>query len=329
MDSFRAYRVFKDNGTTSARVVSIKEEDLTPGPVLVKAAYSSINFKDARIASGTFRQPLQFPLIPGIDVSGTVVSSDDPRFRAGDRVLVTGYELGVTHSGGFSEYVRLPGDWIVPVPDHLDEFDVMAIGTAGFTAALSIIELERNGLRPGTGPVVVTGATGGVGSLAIDCLARLGYEVTAVTGKAERHDYLRELGARDVVSRETITSAKAPLARGTWAGAIDAVGGEMLAALTRSMGYRGGIASCGLTGGEALQITVFPFILRGVKLLGIDSVMCPMPARQEVWRRLATDMKPAHLKRIAHEIPLEDVGRVVQSLLDGSFTGRAVVRLAE
>jgi NADPH2:quinone reductase len=167
-----------------------------------------------------------------------------------------------------------------------------------------------------------------VGSIAIDCLTRLGYEVTAVTGKADRHDYLRALGAREVVSRETITSAKAPLARATWAGAIDAVGGDMLAALTRTMGYRGGVASCGLTGGDTLQITVFPFILRGVRLLGIDSVMCPMPARQEVWRRLATDMKPSHLKQVAHEIGLDDIGGVVEALLNGSYTGRGVVRLA-
>lgn len=328
MPSFRAYRVFRDNGTSSARVVSITEEDLTPGAVLVKAAYSSVNFKDARIASGTFRQPLQFPLIPGIDVSGTVVSSVDARFRAGDRVLVTGYDLGVTHTGGFADYVRVPGDWIVPVPDQLDLFEVMAIGTAGFTAALSIIDLERNGLRPGNGPVAVTGATGGVGGIAIDCLTRLGYEVTAVTGKADRHDYLRELGAREVVSRDAITSAKAPLARATWAGAVDAVGGEMLAALTRTLAYRGGIASCGLTGGDTLQVTVFPFILRGAKLLGIDSVMCPMAPRLEAWRRLATDMKPSHLKRIAHDITLDDIGVVVQALLDGTYTGRAVVRLA-
>jgi NADPH2:quinone reductase len=326
--TFRAYQVSKERDETTAGVVSVTEQALSPGAVLIRAAYSCINFKDARIASGTFRQPLQFPLIPGIDVSGVVVSSEDPRFRPGDRVLVTGYELGVTHSGGFAEYVRVPGDWIVRVPEQLDLFEVMAIGTAGFTAALAIMDLERNGLRPGSGRVVVTGATGGVGSIAIDCLTRLGYEVTAVTGKADRHEYLRELGASEVVSRDTITSAKAPLARGTWAGAVDAVGGEMLAALTRSMAYRGAIASCGLTGGDTLQITVFPFILRGARLLGIDSVMCPAAPRQEAWTRLATDVKPRHLGRIAHEIALEEIGDVVNALLAGSYTGRAVVRLA-
>ena len=333
----RAYRLFQEGGTVAGRVVDLERDALSPGPVVVRAAYSSVNFKDARVATGTFRSPIQYPRVPGIDVAGTVVSSADPRFREGDQVVATGYELGVNHDGGYAQEVRLPGDWLVPLPQGFTPLEAMTIGTAGFTAALSIIELERNGLTPDGGPVVVTGASGGVGSMAIDCLSRLGYHVTAVTGKADQHEYLRGLGATDVMTRSAMpglgthdpASRPPPVGDPLWAGAIDPVGGETLAALTRTMRYGGAIANSGLTGGAELHTTVLPFILRGVKILGIDSVQCPMPARVEVWRRLATDMKPAHLTRMATEVTLDGLDAVFAALLAGAATGRTVVRLGE
>jgi putative YhdH/YhfP family quinone oxidoreductase len=270
----------------------------------------------------------RFPLIGGIDVAGSVESSADPRFKAGDQVLVHGYELGVAHDGGYAGYVRVPADWVVPVPQGLSLFDAMAIGTAGFTAALSLVEMERNGLAPGNGPVVVTGATGGVGSIAIQCLAARGYQVTAVTGKPQEEDYLRSLGASLILDRSEVPLGTRPLEKSTWAGAVDAVGGATLAWLTRTMNYGGCIASSGLTGGTDLNTTVLPFILRAVKLLGIDSVMCPMPARVEVWRRLATDLRPARLGDIAREIPLDGLPSAFDALLKGQVRGRYVVKLA-
>jgi NADPH2:quinone reductase len=241
-------------------------------------------------------------------------------------VIVTGFDLGVGHDGGYAEIVRVPADWIVRRPPELSLLEAMTIGTAGFTAALSIVELERNGLEPRGGPVIVTGASGGVGSLAIDCLARLGYEIVASTGKPDRGDYLRELGAREVIPRGIPGDAQ-PIGEPRWAGAIDPVGGETLAALLRTMKYGGAVANSGLTGGAEVQTSVMPFIFRGVKLLGIDSVQCPMPRRLAVWRRLATDMRPAHLQRIARQVTLDDLDGVFAALLAGSATGRTVVRL--
>jgi putative YhdH/YhfP family quinone oxidoreductase len=240
-------------------------------------------------------------------------------------VLVTGFDLGVAHDGGYAEYARVPAEWVVPIPAGLDVFEAMAIGTAGFTAALSIVRLERNGLRPGAGPVIVTGATGGVGSLAVACLARLGYQVAALTGKADAHQYLRSLGAGDVLPRSAVTPAGKPLEKMQWAGAVDPVGGDTLAWLTRTMMYGGSIANSGLTGGTELRATVLPFILRGVNLLGIDSVMCPMAERLEVWRRLAGDMKPP-VRDIAQTIGFDGLADAFSTLLAGRARGRFVVR---
>jgi NADPH2:quinone reductase len=295
--------------------------------VVIRAAYSSVNYKDALAATGAGKILRRFPLVGGIDVAGTVESSSDPRFRPGQPVLVTGYDLGVNHDGGYAEFVRVPADWIVPIPAGLTPLESMVIGTAGFTAALSIVEMERNGLRPGTGPVIVTGATGGVGSIGVEILAGLGYQVTALTGKDDQHDFLRSLGARDVLSRTGLEMGTKPLERTLWAGAIDPVGGETLAWLTRTMIYGGSIASSGLTGGTELKTTVLPFILRGVKLLGIDSVACPMPTRLEVWRRLSSDMKPKHLQSIKREVGLADLPAVFSELLKGRVRGRTVVRI--
>jgi len=324
---FRAFRVFDEDGRVRGRIVSATLDELGAGDVVIKAAYSSVNYKDALAGTGAGKIIRRFPLIGGIDVSGTVASSADARFVEGQPVLVTGFDLGVTHDGGYAGLVRVPGDWVVPVPAGLSLFDAMAVGTAGYTAALSIADMEQNGLTPAQGPVIVTGATGGVGSLAVLLLAARGYQVTALTGKGGEHGYLRSLGAKDVLSRNGLQKGTRPLEKSLWAGAVDAVGGDTLAWLTRTMQYNGCIASSGLTGGTDLHTTVLPFILRGVKLLGIDSAMCPMPKRQDVWRRIATDMKPGGLHAIAKEIGLDQLPDAFGTLLAGAARGRFVVKL--
>ena len=327
MARFDAFRIFEDAGIISGRVVQVSVDDLSAGAVVIRTAFSSVNYKDALAATGSGKIVRRFPLIGGIDVAGTVASSSDARFKPGDAVLATGYDLGVAHDGGFAAFVRVPPEWVVPLPNGLTLFDTMAIGTAGFTAALSIVEMERNGLTPSSGPVIVTGATGGVGSIAVQCLAARGYDVTALTGKPQQENFLRSLGARQVLVRETLQMGTRPLEKATWAGAVDPVGGATLAWLTRTMMPQGTIASSGLTGGTELQTTVMPFILRGVKLLGIDSVMCPMPTRLEVWRRLATDLKPARLHEATQQISLEQLPAAFDTLLKGQAHGRSVVAL--
>ncbi len=324
---FRAFKVFDENGRIAGRLVQLSLDDLSEGTVVVKAAFSSVNYKDALAATGSGKIMRRLPLVGGIDVAGIVESSSDGRFKPGDTVLVTGYDLGVAHDGGYSQYVRVPADWVVAIPTGLSPFDAMAIGTAGFTAALSIVEMERNGLTPSGGPVIVTGATGGVGSVAIQCLAARGYDVTAFTGKPQEEGYLRSLGAKQILARDGVQMGTRPLEKATWAGAVDAVGGATLAWLTRTMMQHGCIASTGLTGGTELQTTVMPFILRGVKLLGIDSVQCPMPTRLEVWRRLATDLRPAQLIAATREIGLAGLPAAFDTLLKGQARGRFVVRL--
>jgi NADPH2:quinone reductase len=328
MSKFRAFRINNADGKISGAVVETTLDALTPGDVVIEAEYSSVNYKDALAATGTGGKIIRrYPLNGGIDVAGVVASSTDARFRDGDRVLVTGYDLGVTQDGGYAAFVRVPADWVVRIPDGLTSRDAMILGTAGFTAGLAIVRLERNGLAAGQGPVIVTGATGGVGSVAIAALARLGYEVTALTGKDDAHEYVRSLGAREILSRTKLVMGTRPLETARWAGAIDAVGGDVLAWLTRTTNHWGGIASTGLTGGVELRTTVMPFILRGVSLLGIDSALCPLPVRSEVWRRLATDMKPADLNAIAHDITLEGLPAAFDTLLAGKARGRFVVHL--
>jgi NADPH2:quinone reductase len=324
---FRAFRVFDEDGRVRGRVVSATLDELGAGDVVIKAEYSSVNYKDALAGTGAGKIIRRFPLIGGIDVSGTVASSADARFVEGQPVLVTGFDLGVAHDGGYAGLVRVPGDWVVPVPAGLSLFDAMAVGTAGFTAALSIAEMELNGLTPAQGPVIVTGATGGVGSLAVQLLAARGYQVTALTGKDSEHDFLRSLGANDVLSRNGLQKGTRPLEKSLWAGAVDAVGGDTLAWLTRTMRYNGCIASSGLTGGTELHTTVLPFILRGVKLLGIDSAMCPMPKRQDVWRRIAADMTPSGLHATVKEIGLDQLPDAFGTLLEGAARGRFIVKV--
>jgi NADPH2:quinone reductase len=325
---FSAFRVFDENGKLSGRLVQVSLDELSEGAVVIKAAFSSVNYKDALAATGTGKIMRRFPLIGGIDVAGTVESSTDSRFKSGDPVLVTGYDLGVAHDGGYAGYVRVPAEWVVPIPNGLSLFDVMAIGTAGFTAALSVEDMERNGLAPANGPVIVTGATGGVGSIAVQCLATRGYDVTALTGKPQEEPYLHSIGAAKVLARGTLQMGTRPLEKATWAGAVDPVGGSTLGWLTRTMMYNGCIASSGLTGGTDVQTTVMPFILRGVKLLGIDSVMCPMQTRLKVWRRLATDLKPPKLVAATHQISLDELPSAFAALLKGEARGRYVVKLS-
>ena len=326
MGGFRAFRIRNEQDTVRGELVTATLDELSPGEVVIRAAYSSVNFKDALAGTGTGKILRRFPLIGGIDVSGVVESSVDARFRTGDEVLVTGYDLGVAQDGGYAGYVRVPAEWVVHIPAGLTQFEAMALGTAGFTAGLAVVRLEQIGLRPAAGPVIVTGATGGVGSVAVASLARLGYEVVALTGKDAEHEYLKALGARRVLARAAMDWGTRPLEKATWAGAIDVVGGDTLAWLTRTTGYWGGIASTGLTGGTELRTTVMPFILRGVSILGIDSVQCPMPLRREVWRRLADDMKPP-LSDIAQTITLDELPDAFATLLAGRARGRYVVRI--
>jgi acrylyl-CoA reductase (NADPH) len=329
MSTFAAYRIVNDDGRIRGGVVDAALEELSPGDVLIRAEYSSVNYKDALAATGTGKVVRRFPIIGGIDVAGTVESSSDPRFGAGDPVLVTGYDLGVAHDGGYAAYVRVPGDWVVPIPDGLSRFDAMALGTAGFTAALAVVRLERQGLRPDQGPVAVTGATGGVGSIAVAALARLGYAVTAITGKDDQHEYLRGLGAAAILSRTTLDLGTRPLEKATWSAAVDAAGGDVLSWLVRTTMPWGGVASTGLTAGVDVRLTVMPFILRGVSLIGVDSVTCPMDLRRETWRRLATDMKPPALESIATVIALDALDGAFETLLAGRARGRFVVRVGE
>lgn len=325
---FRAFRIHEENRKIAARFESLSLDDLGAGEVVVRVACSGINYKDALAATGAGRILRKYPLVGGIDLAGAVVSSADVRFKPGDKVLVTGCGLSETHDGGYSEYARLRAEWVIPIPAGLDEFKAMGIGTAGFTAALAIHRMEHNGLTPERGPVVVTGATGGVGSLAVDMLAARGYAVTAVSGKAEADDYLRSLGARQILRRQEIDLGSKPLEATRWAGAIDNVGGELLTWLTRTVDFWGNIASIGLAGSAELKTTVMPFILRGVNLLGINSSATPRELRLAVWKRIASDLKPPHLERIANRtIPFDDLPGAFGDYLQGKVTGRTVVKI--
>ncbi|HZM46724.1 MAG TPA: oxidoreductase [Burkholderiales bacterium] len=328
MSTFKAFRVFSENERISGRVVDATLEELAAAEVVVGTAYSSVNYKDALAGTGAGGRIIRkYPLVGGIDAAGVVVSSSDARFKAGDEVICTSYDLGVAHDGGYAQTCRVPADWVVPLPKGLTLFEAMALGTAGYTAGLAMELLELNGMAPGNGKVLVNGATGGVATLAIDMLARLGYTVTAVTGKDAEHEFLKKIGAAEVLSRNTLDLGKRPLEKSLWAAAFDSVGGDQLAWLTRTMREYGLIASFGNAGGIELKTTVLPFILRGVRLIGVDSAYTPMPLRRKVWERLASDLKPRHLADIAHTIALEDLPGYFEKLLKGQARGRAVVKL--
>lgn len=328
MESFKAFRIYNENDKVAGRVVDTTLDELAPGEVVFKTAYSSVNYKDALAATGTGGKIVRsFPLTGGIDAAGSVVSSADSRFKAGDEVICTSYDMGVAHDGGYSQYCRAPADWFVPLPQGLTLYEAMALGTAGYTAGLAVELLELNGLAAGNGKVLVNGATGGVATLAIDMLARRGYEVSALTGKAGEQDFLREIGAREVLLREAVDLGKRPLEKSQWAAAFDSVGGEQLTWLTRTMHADGLIASFGNAGGIELHTTVLPFILRGVRLIGVNSATTPMPLRRKIWQRLATDLKPLHLDRIAYTIALDDLPAQFDRMIKGNARGRAVVKL--
>lgn len=324
---FKALKIHKQGG---AGIETLSLQDLPATGVLVQVHYSSINYKDALAATGKGKILRNFPLIGGIDAAGIVVESDDVRFKSGDPVLATGYGLSQEHDGGYSHYQRIPADWLLRVPDKLSLFEAMAIGTAGFTAALAIQRMQDNLQSVDMGPIVVTGASGGVGSFAIDCLSTLGFDVVAVSGKPECFDYLNSLGAIKVLPRAALQADERPLNRVRWGGAIDSVGGEMLSGLTQTVAPHGNIAVCGLAGGIGINTTVMPFILRGINLLGIDSATCPMMYRQAIWQRLAGDMKPKRLDRIVTQtVGLEEMMPVFERMLRGETHGRYVVRVMD
>jgi NADPH2:quinone reductase len=329
MTPFRAFRIHETDGRIVARFDTLTLDDLGPGEVVVRVEYSDINYKDALAATGAGRILRRYPLVGGIDLAGVVVGSSDPRYTAGQHVLVTGCGLSETHDGGYAEYARLHGDWVIPLPPGMSTMDVMKLGTAGFTAALAIHRMEHNGQLPAKGPIVVTGATGGVGSLAINMLAGRGYEVVAVSGKPDADDYLRELGAARILRRQDIDTGSRPMERIQWAGAIDNVGGELLTWLTRTVDQWGNIASIGLAGSAELHTTVLPFILRGVNLLGINSVLTPRETRLAVWQRIAGDLRPSRLDRICTKVvDLDALPAQFDDYLKGQVTGRTVVKIA-
>ncbi|HSY07423.1 MAG TPA: oxidoreductase [Steroidobacteraceae bacterium] len=328
MKTFRAYRIHEENKKIVARFEDLSLDDLSPGDVVVRVTYSDINYKDALAATGAGRILRRYPLVGGIDFAGVVESSADARFHAGDDVLVTGCALSETHDGGYAQFARVPGDWLIPLPQGLDARGAMSLGTAGFTAALAIHLMERNEQSPRGGPIVVTGASGGVGSIAIDMLAARGYEVIAVSGKAAAVEYLKSLGAARVLLREAVDYGSKPLEAAQFGGAIDSVGGKTLAWLTRTVDFRGNIASIGLVGGAQLETTVMPFILRGVNLLGINSSATPRALRLAVWQRIATDLAPRHLARIVtRTVAFADLPRAFAPLIDGSILGRTLVKI--
>ena len=328
MQSFKALLIEEVDGKVASAFATLEEADLDLGAVTIRVAYSSVNYKDALAETGAGKIIRRFPCIGGIDLSGTVIESTDSRFAAGDPVIATSFDIGVAHHGGYSEIARVPGDWVVPLPVGLSLFDAMALGTAGFTAALAVVRMEENRLAPENGPVIVTGATGGVGSLAVDILAKRGYHVVALTGKESEADYLRGLGAAEVMPRSSLDLAKIrPLDKARWAGAVDNLGGDVLAWIASTMAQGGTIASIGLAASMSLNTTVAPFILRGVSLLGIDSGYIREPYRSGVWQRLASDMRPPHLSRMSRRIGFADLPAAFNEYIAGRAKGRVVVEI--
>ncbi|MED3986070.1 acryloyl-CoA reductase [Peribacillus simplex] len=329
IQQFDALVVNKQDDQFTVNIQQLSLDDLPQGEVLIRVHYSGVNYKDSLASIPNGNIVSSYPIVPGIDMAGVVVSSEDSRFKEGDEVIATSYGIGVSQSGGYSQFARVPAEWIVPLPDGLTMKEAMIIGTAGFTAALSVLRLEENNLTPEQGSILVTGATGGVGSFAVSILSKLGYSVEASTGKESEHGYLKEIGAKTIVSREDVYDGKLrALGKQKWSGAVDPVGGEPLASVLSHIKYGGAVAVSGLTAGTSLPATVFPFILRGVNLLGIDSVNCPMDTRLKVWHRLATDFKLDHLEQLVQqEITLKELPDVLPTLLKGEARGRTIVKL--
>jgi putative YhdH/YhfP family quinone oxidoreductase len=329
-DTFNAFRIHDDEQGYRSGVDTISLRDLSEGEVTIRVGWSGINFKDALAATGKGKILRRYPLAGGIDVAGTVVASESDEFQVGDPVLANGSGLSETRDGGFSEYLNLSSDIVVPLPTGLSMREAMGLGTAGFTAAMSLYRMEANGQQPESGPIVVTGASGGVGTVAIDLLTKAGYEVHAITGKVEQFDWLEQLGARQCISRHDLHWGQKPLERTSWAGCIDNVGGDMLAGISRVIDLWGNIACCGMAGGHGLNTTVFPLILRGVSLLGISSANCSIETRRMLWDRLANEWKPPHLDEIiTAEVSLDGMDEVFDRMLSGGSLGRTVVKIAD
>lgn len=328
MATFKAIRIDKAEKGTVAALTQFDEAELMDGDVTVAVEWSTLNYKDGLALTGKAPVVRRFPMIAGIDFAGTVLESSHPDWKAGDKVVCNGWGMGETHLGAYAEKARVKGDWLVRLPQSLSARDAMAIGTAGYTAMLSVLALEKHGLAPQDGPVVVTGAAGGVGSVAIALLSKLGYHVIASTGRASEEAYLLQLGAAEIIDRNELSGPAKPLAKERWAGGIDSVGSTTLANLLSMTKYRGAIAACGLAAGMDLPSSVAPFILRGVCLYGIDSVMCPLPERKRAWERLATDLDPAKLAEITQEISLDQVIEAGAKVLAGQVRGRIVVKIS-
>ena len=328
MSDFRAFRIDRQESKIVSGLTQMSLDELTPGDVLIKVEYSTVNYKDALAATGRGQILRRFPLNGGIDLAGTVVESNNPEFSSGDNVLVTGSGLSEDLDGGYAEYARVPSEAVIPVPESLGLYESMQIGTAGFTAALAIHRMEQNGQTPDKGPIIVTGATGGVGSLAIDMLSGRGYEVFAVTGKAEESDYLKSIGASKILIRQNIDFGKRPLEKAEWAGAIDNLGGEVLSWLLKTTGHTGNVASIGLAASHKLESTVLPFILRGVCLLGINSPDTYRDLRMIAWGRIGADLYPKNLNKIAtNTTTLEKLSTVFDDFIEGRVVGRTVVKI--
>ena len=328
MGTFKAIRIDKAEKGTTAALTQFDEAELMEGDVTVAVEWSTVNYKDGLALTGKSPVVRRFPMIAGVDFAGTVLHSSHPDWKAGDKVVSTGWGLGETHLGAYAEKARVKGDWLVRLPDGMTTQQAMAVGTAGFTAMLSVLALEKHGLTPKDGPIVVTGAAGGVGSVAVALLAKLGFHVIASTGRSAESGYLKDLGAAEIIDRNELSAPGKPLAKERWAGGIDSVGSTTLANLLAMTKYRGAIAACGLAGGMDLPSSVAPFILRGVCLLGIDSVMCPIGPRKEAWARLARDLDHAKLAEMTKEISLEEVFDIGPKILAGQVRGRLVVKIS-
>jgi acrylyl-CoA reductase (NADPH) len=327
--TFKAIVIEKSDGGQKVGLTDFDEANLMEGDVTIRVEWSTVNYKDGLAITGKVPVVRRFPMIPGIDLAGSVESSSDPRWKPGDRVILNGWGLGETHLGGYAEKARVKADWLVPLPARNSARGAMAIGTAGYTAMLAVMALERYGLTPRQGPVIVTGAAGGVGSVAVAILAKLGFEVIASTGRPAEADYLRALGASEIIERKELAGAAKPLGRERWAGGIDSVGSATLANVLSMTRYGGAVAACGLAGGMDLPATVAPFILRAVSLIGIDSVMCPMERRREAWKRLASDLDAGKLAPMISEIDLAGVPDACRRILEGGVRGRIVVKIAQ
>jgi acrylyl-CoA reductase (NADPH) len=327
MAAFKAIVVEKSDAGQTVRLADFDDKDLMDGDVTVRVEYSTVNYKDGLAITGKAPVVRRFPMIAGVDFAGTVESSSHPAWKPGDKVILNGWGLGETHLGAYAEKARVKGDWLVRLPAGMSMRDAMAIGTAGYTAMLSVMALERAGLAPARGPIIVTGAAGGVGSVAVALLAKLGYPVIASTGRPQEAAYLKGLGAGEIIERKELSGPPRPLAKERWAGGVDSVGSTTLANVLSMIRYGGAIAACGLAGGMDLPTSVAPFILRGVSLLGIDSVMCPLPLRQEAWKRLETDLDRSKLAAMTSEIGLGDVIEAGKRIAEGQVRGRIVVKI--